>query len=394
MKFGNFVIYLFLFYETLFYLVIGQTVIEEKNDCTKLYDFLKVYSPNFDDQFILKYFKLDSHVLNVNVKKENIYELFGKRCCSEFGLILDCDEEDNIIYFENLSTELEIYDITSFPYYSKLETLYIQHTNSSKTIPENILKLTNLKNLILRNTEIEVIPTTIQNLSKLEVLNLDFNNIKELPSEIYNLRTLKKLNIRDNKIGMISSAIENLSNLEELKLSNNFIKELPNEIFNLPNLKELYLEDNLKLSMKLKKFSNSTIKYCDINNIDLSCYEPHTCAEIKFNDKRFYDFEAEKELKICNKNLNQNDKKKNFPFIIIGDVILGIIIGIIVIIIIKRVKGHGESNFRVISDDNNIGNNNTEFNNNNNETNIHITSNENIEENDPPPAYTEFDTNI
>jgi len=48
MKFGNFVPLLFLIYETSFYLVMGQTINEEKNDCTKLYNFLygdnKLYS--------------------------------------------------------------------------------------------------------------------------------------------------------------------------------------------------------------------------------------------------------------------------------------------------------------------------------------------------------------
>ena len=47
MKFGNFVLFLFLIYETSFYLVTGKTS-EEKNDCTKLYNLVrgdnKVYS--------------------------------------------------------------------------------------------------------------------------------------------------------------------------------------------------------------------------------------------------------------------------------------------------------------------------------------------------------------
>jgi len=48
MKFGNYLSFLFLIYETTFYLVTGQFVNGEKNDCTKFYNFIrgddKVYS--------------------------------------------------------------------------------------------------------------------------------------------------------------------------------------------------------------------------------------------------------------------------------------------------------------------------------------------------------------
>jgi len=39
MKFRNFVLFLFLIYETFFYLVTGKTN-EEKNDCTKFFNFM------------------------------------------------------------------------------------------------------------------------------------------------------------------------------------------------------------------------------------------------------------------------------------------------------------------------------------------------------------------
>jgi len=40
MIFENFVIFLFLIFETSFYLVRGQTNNEEKSDCTKFYNFV------------------------------------------------------------------------------------------------------------------------------------------------------------------------------------------------------------------------------------------------------------------------------------------------------------------------------------------------------------------
>ena len=55
----------------------------------------------------------------------------------------------------------------------------------------------------------------------------------------------------------------------------------------------------------------------------------------------------------------------------------------------KRYESNSNSNgnFRVISNDNNI-------NNNSNETNIYFISNGDVEENYPPPEYTEHDTNF
>jgi len=41
MNFGNFITFLYLIYEISFNLVIGQAINNEKNDCTKLYNFLR-----------------------------------------------------------------------------------------------------------------------------------------------------------------------------------------------------------------------------------------------------------------------------------------------------------------------------------------------------------------
>jgi len=50
MKFGKFSSFLFLTYEASFYLVRGKANTEEKNDCTKFYNFIKennkIYSVN------------------------------------------------------------------------------------------------------------------------------------------------------------------------------------------------------------------------------------------------------------------------------------------------------------------------------------------------------------
>jgi len=46
MEFGKFITFLFLIYETSFYLVTGQST---KSDCTKLYNFLKKDSKDYSN---------------------------------------------------------------------------------------------------------------------------------------------------------------------------------------------------------------------------------------------------------------------------------------------------------------------------------------------------------
>jgi len=64
MKIGNYKTSLFLIFKSFFYLVIGQTMNgKEKNDCTKLYNFL-----------------------NGDTKD------YGNSCCGNIGI--DCDKEE------------------------------------------------------------------------------------------------------------------------------------------------------------------------------------------------------------------------------------------------------------------------------------------------------------
>jgi len=50
MKFGEFIPFLYLIYQSTFYLVIGQTVNNEKSDCTKLYNVINGDSKNYGNK--------------------------------------------------------------------------------------------------------------------------------------------------------------------------------------------------------------------------------------------------------------------------------------------------------------------------------------------------------
>lgn len=179
----------------------------------------------------------------------------------------------------------------------------------------------------------------------------------------------------------------------------------------------------------MKRFGKSTLKFCNLNNVNIICYEPHTCESIRFFGRDFTDVDAEKYLKICPTN------PKNGSFIIVGSIIIIcivviFIIGLVTFRLIKKSKFEKSHNKldsksnsenqsgRVVfinNNDNNImnslsinnnqNNNNTQdlplppsydetnFNvNNNNITTLYFTSN--IDNDELLPEYTEFNSLI
>ncbi len=79
----------------------------------------------------------------------------------------------------------------------------------------------------------------------LVLLNISNNNISgALPSEIQGLKKLKVLNASNNLMTGVPAEVGQLSNLEVLDLSNNNLTGLPNELGNLKKLKTLDLSGN------------------------------------------------------------------------------------------------------------------------------------------------------
>jgi len=108
----------------------------------------------------------------------------------------------------------------------------------SNQIPACIKNLSKLNQLYADGSVIKVIPPEIGYLKNLEILSLDSNQIKIIPSEIGQLSKLKKLILSRNKIETVPDDIENLFNLTELNLWGNNITDINPKLGKLISLKD------------------------------------------------------------------------------------------------------------------------------------------------------------
>ncbi|XP_031253510.1 disease resistance-like protein DSC1 [Pistacia vera] len=151
----------------------------------------------------------------------------------------------------------------------------------------------NMKELYLDETAIEKLPSSIENLSRLVILNLkDCSMLERVPSNICKLRSLEHLNLSGcSKLGGLLDNLRNLTasrvlkavrvaatreapisipylrRLEKLDLTNCFIKELPDNLGQLSSLQSLLLGRNFFESIPsiaaLYKLSYLDLSYCE-----------------------------------------------------------------------------------------------------------------------------------
>ena len=109
------------------------------------------------------------------------------------------------------------------------------------SLPNTLWQLKKLERLSLKiNNNLTNIPSQIDNLSSLTVLDLSYNKLVILPEEICTLISLTCSDLCENKLENISDKISNLINLSTFMIMNNNLKSLPKSIGKLINLEENY----------------------------------------------------------------------------------------------------------------------------------------------------------
>ncbi|NQX82557.1 MAG: hypothetical protein HRT66_11265 [Flavobacteriaceae bacterium] len=142
---------------------------------------------------------------------------------------------------------------------SNLEHLYLDQ-NELTYLPESMGKLVNLKGLDLRRNGLESLPQSIGDMTNLEYIYASENRLESpLPDSLGDLQNLEYLYLYSNLLGDVPESITNLSKLKGLRLGDNKLISLPNDIG------ELVLLENL--SVPLNQLKNLPESIEDLVNL-------------------------------------------------------------------------------------------------------------------------------
>ena len=182
----------------------------------------------------------------------------------------------NLIEFPN-----EIFDIAD-----TLELLDLNGNLLTK-LPDDFIKLKNLKILFLSNNHFTVFPQIVAQCLKLEMLGfkankidtieensfpkslkwliLTDNKIKNLPKSIGKNIFLQKVMLAGNRLESLPLEMKKCVNIELLRISANRLSEIPDWLFLMPKLSWLAIAGN--------SFNSSILESSDLNNFDWSEFE-------------------------------------------------------------------------------------------------------------------------
>jgi Leucine-rich repeat (LRR) protein len=126
---------------------------------------------------------------------------------------------------------------------TELEVLNVQG-NKLTNLPDEIGKLVNLTHFVISNNQLSSLPPGIGNLNKLNHLYASGNKITSLPDEIGGLVNLTDLQIYTNKLSVLPPGIGNCTKLKTLWAQSNQLTSLPDQIGKLLNLTRFSVEHN------------------------------------------------------------------------------------------------------------------------------------------------------
>jgi len=92
--------------------------------------------------------------------------------------------------------------------------------------------------------QLSAVPTCVQQLKKLEWLQLAGNHLTDLPEWIGDLKELRRLSMSSNQLSAVPTSVQQLKKLRWLYLDGNLLTDLPEGIGDLKKLIRLDVSDN------------------------------------------------------------------------------------------------------------------------------------------------------
>jgi len=159
-----------------------------------------------------------------------------------------------------------------------LSKLYLA-SNRLSSIPSDIERLTSLVILDLHDNALRTIPGEMGKLEHLSKLDLSHNKLRNLPEDMFALRSLTCLNVSNNELNRIGDGISYMDSLETLDVSHNLLKSLPLSIGFLHKLNILSANDNKLSSLPDEIAFLRNIKTLDFSRNQLETL-PNSLSEL------------------------------------------------------------------------------------------------------------------
>lgn len=116
--------------------------------------------------------------------------------------------------------------------------------NQLTSLAPRVGKLANLQTLAVGGNQLTTVSSKLGQLLNLQVLDLSFNQLTQVPGEFSNLLSLQALYVNNNQLREIPAELGNLLQLQRLGLQNNQLHAIPTELANLTKLRWLRLSNN------------------------------------------------------------------------------------------------------------------------------------------------------
>ena len=188
----------------------------------------------------------------------------------DYQAVMESDDDvpqfggiQNLDVHGNLLRELPL----GFKRLPQLSKLNISRNKLSISALEVVFQISALRELKLAENELEgALPPTIEQLTSLEMLELQGNKLTSLPVEIRALTHLRTLNISNNKMTSLPSEIFTSMSVIDLNASKNSFKNAFFEVDSAPHLQNLSLANNSLTSL----CASETVSLPSLKQLDIS----------------------------------------------------------------------------------------------------------------------------
>ncbi|CAG5134868.1 unnamed protein product [Candidula unifasciata] len=116
--------------------------------------------------------------------------------------------------------------------------------NNFKVVSPEVMYLSNLEVLKMRDNPLVEIPANINKLQKLRVLTASFSLITDLPRSLFDLPCLEELSLAYNKLTVMPHIMCHLKSLHTLDLEGNQITALPASCLHMEKLTQVNVRNN------------------------------------------------------------------------------------------------------------------------------------------------------